>query len=36
MVELGRIDIVVAVAMLSRFLANPREGHLEEAFYIFA
>jgi hypothetical protein len=35
-VELGRIDIMVAVAMLSRYLANPREGHLEEAFHIFA
>jgi hypothetical protein len=33
-VELGRIDIMVA--MLSRYLANPREGHLEEAFHVFA
>jgi hypothetical protein len=35
-VELGRVDIMVAVAMLSRFLASPREGHLEQAFHIFA
>lgn len=35
-VELGRIDIAVSVSMLSRYLANPREGHLEEAFHIFA
>ena len=35
-VELGRIDIAVAVSMLSRYLANPREGHLEEAFHMFA
>jgi hypothetical protein len=35
-VELGRIDIMVAVSMLSRYLASPREGHLEEAFHIFA
>jgi hypothetical protein len=35
-VELGRIDIMVAVAMLSRYLANPREGHLEEVFHVFA
>ena len=35
-VELGRVDIMVAVSMLSRYLANPREGHLEEAFHIFA
>ena len=35
-VELGRIDIMVAVSMLSRYLASPRVGHLEEAFHIFA
>ena len=34
--ELGRIDIVVAVSMLSRYLANPREGHLEQALHVFA
>ena len=34
--ELGRIDILVDVAMLSRFLAEPRRGHLEQAFHIFA
>jgi hypothetical protein len=31
MIELGRIDIMASVAMLSRFLANPRGGHLKEA-----
>jgi hypothetical protein len=35
-VELGCVDIMVAVAMLSQFLASPREGHLEQAFHIFA
>ena len=35
-VELGRIDIMVGVSMLSRYLANPRAGHLEEALHIFA
>jgi hypothetical protein len=30
------VDIMVAVAMLSRFLASPREVHLEQAFLIFA
>ena len=35
-IELGRIDIMVAVSMLSRYLANPRVGHLEEALHIFA
>jgi len=34
--ELGRIDILVDVAKLSSFLAAPREGHLEQAFHIFA
>jgi len=34
--ELGRIDILIDVAMLSRFLAAPREGHLEQVFHIFA
>ena len=35
-VEIGRIDIAVSVSMLSRYLANPRQGHLEEALHIFA
>jgi hypothetical protein len=35
-VELGRLDIHVHVAMLSSFLAAPREGHLQEVFHIFA
>jgi hypothetical protein len=34
--ELGRIDILVATSMLSRYLASGREGHLEQAFHIFA
>ena len=36
MCELGRIDIIVAVSMLSRYLAAPREGHLEQTLHIFA
>jgi hypothetical protein len=35
-VELGRVDILVAVAMLSRYLAMPRTGHLDEALHVFA
>jgi hypothetical protein len=35
-VELGRIDIHVQVAMLSSFLAQPRVGHLDAVFRIFA
>ena len=34
--KLGRIDILVDVAMLLRFLAAPRRGHLDQAFHIFA
>ena len=34
--ELGRVDILVAVSMLSRFLMSPREGHLQQVFHLFA
>ena len=34
MVELGRVDIAVEVSLLSSYLANPREGHLEAAIHI--
>jgi hypothetical protein len=36
MCELGRVDILVPVAMLSRYLAAPREGHLTQVFHVFA
>lgn len=35
-VELGRIDIYVDVALLSSHLCQPRVGHLEQVFHIFA
>jgi hypothetical protein len=35
-IELGRIDIHVYVTMLSKYLAQPRSGHLEAAIRIFA
>jgi hypothetical protein len=35
-VELGRIDIMVAVSMLSSHLMAPRDFHLELCFHIFA
>jgi hypothetical protein len=35
-VKLGRIDIHVDVALLSSHLCQPRIGHLEQAFHIFA
>jgi hypothetical protein len=34
-VEIGRLDILLEVALLSAYLACPREGHLEAAFHIF-
>jgi hypothetical protein len=35
-VELGRIDIITEVSMLSTYLCLPREGHLEDVFHVFA
>ena len=35
-VEIGRIDIYLETAVLSQYLANPRIGHLEAAYHIFA
>jgi hypothetical protein len=34
--KLGQIDILHDVAVLLRFLATPREGHLEQCLHIFA
>ena len=34
--ELGRIDIVYDCSKLSRYLAAPREGHLEQVLHVFA
>lgn len=35
MVELGRVDIYINVAILSSILAPPREGHLEAIYLIY-
>jgi hypothetical protein len=35
-VELGRIDIITEVSMLSTFLCMPREGHLDAVHHLFA
>jgi hypothetical protein len=35
-IELGRIDIIMEVSMLSTHLALPREGHLQQVYHIFA
>jgi hypothetical protein len=34
--ELGRVDVLVAVSMLSRYVVAPREGHLQQVFHLFA
>ena len=36
LVELGRLDIMVPVSMLSRYLVSARVGHLDQVFHIFA
>jgi hypothetical protein len=35
-VDLGRIDIITDVSMLSTYLCLPREGNLESLFHVFA
>jgi hypothetical protein len=35
-VELGRIDIITELSMLSTYLCLPREGNLEAVFHVFA
>ena len=35
-VEIGRIDIFLETSLLSQYQANPRFGHLEVAYHIFA
>ena len=34
--ELGRVDILLEVSLLSQYQASPREGHMEQALHIFA
>ena len=36
MCELGRLDILMPVSLMSRYLAQARTGHLEQLFHIFA
>jgi hypothetical protein len=35
-VELGRIDIHLSVALMAQYLAQPRIGHLDQVYHIFA
>ena len=34
--ELGRIDILLEISLLSQYQACPREGHMEQVLHIFA
>jgi hypothetical protein len=35
-VELGRIDIHLSIALLAQYLVQPRVGHLDQIFHVFA
>ena len=35
-VKLGRVDIYLEVSLLSQYLANPRVGHLDAVYHVFA
>ena len=35
MVELGRLDLYIYVALLSSYLCQPRQGHLEAIYYLY-
>ena len=35
-VEIGRVDILTEISMLSSYQASPRQGHLEQIYHIFA
>jgi hypothetical protein len=34
--EIGQVDILLEVSLLSQYQANPRKGHLEQLLHIFA
>jgi hypothetical protein len=34
--EMGRIDIITEVSMLSTFFYMPREGHLDAVYHLFS
>ena len=35
-IEIGRVDILTEISMLSSYQASPREGHLQQIYHIFA
>ena len=34
--ELGQVDVLHEVSLLSQYQASPRQGHMEQALHIFA
>ena len=34
--ELGRLDILMPISLMSHYLASAREGHLDQLFHVFA
>ena len=34
--ELGRLDILMPISLMSRYLAQARQGHLEQLYHVFA
>ena len=36
MVELGRVDIITELSLLSSHMALPREGHLDTVFHVYS
>lgn len=34
-IEIGRVDVLTEVSMLSAYQASPRQGHLEQVYHIF-
>jgi hypothetical protein len=33
--EIGRVDILLEVSLLSQYQANPREGHFDKLLHVF-
>ena len=34
--ELGRVDVLYEVSLLSQYQASPRQGHMEQVLHVFA
>ena len=34
--EIGRVDVLHEISLMSQYQTNPQEGHLEQVLHIFA